>query len=196
MDVFAKPQDIEAESNYKRWSGRRMESDVSEWFCSFNSSEVHAQVMPVSGTTFQIQTAWKVLHAANGREGNGNPLQYSCLENLRDRGAWWAAVYGVAQSQTRLKWLSMHACIGEGNGNPLQYSCLENPRDRGAWWAAVYSVAQSQTRLKWLSMHACMHWRRKWQPTPVFLSGASQGQRSLVGCRPWGHTESDTNDAT
>ena len=39
-------------------------------------------------------------------EGNGNSLQYSCLENPRDRGTWWAAVYGVAQSQTRLKWLS------------------------------------------------------------------------------------------
>ena len=39
-------------------------------------------------------------------EGNGNPLQYSCLENPRDQGAWWAAVYGVAQSWTRLKWLS------------------------------------------------------------------------------------------
>ena len=36
-------------------------------------------------------------------EGNGNPLQCSCLENPRDGGAWWAAVYGVAQSQTRLK---------------------------------------------------------------------------------------------
>ena len=40
-------------------------------------------------------------------EGNGNPLQCSCLENPRDRGAWWAAVYGVAQSRTRLKWLSI-----------------------------------------------------------------------------------------
>ena len=39
-------------------------------------------------------------------EGNGNPLQYSCLENPRDGGAWWAAVYGVAQSRTRLKQLS------------------------------------------------------------------------------------------
>ena len=39
-------------------------------------------------------------------EGNGNPLQCSCLENLRDREAWWAAVYGVAQSRTRLKRLS------------------------------------------------------------------------------------------
>ena len=39
-------------------------------------------------------------------EGNGNSLQCSCLENPRDRGAWWAAIYGVAQSRTRLKWLS------------------------------------------------------------------------------------------
>ena len=39
-------------------------------------------------------------------EGNGSPLQYSCLENPRDGGAWWAAVYGVTQSRTRLKWLS------------------------------------------------------------------------------------------
>ena len=39
-------------------------------------------------------------------EGNGNPLQCSCLENPRDGEAWWAAVYGVAQSRTRLKWLS------------------------------------------------------------------------------------------
>ena len=39
-------------------------------------------------------------------EGNGNPLQCSCLENSRDGGIWWASIYGVAQSQTRLKWLS------------------------------------------------------------------------------------------
>ena len=39
-------------------------------------------------------------------EGNGNPLQCSCLENPRDGAAWWAAVYGVTQSRTRLRWLS------------------------------------------------------------------------------------------
>ena len=39
-------------------------------------------------------------------QGNGNPLQCSCLENPRDGGAWWAAIYGVTQSRTRLKWLS------------------------------------------------------------------------------------------
>ena len=80
-------------------------------------------------------------------EGNGNPLEYSRLENPVDRGTWWAAVHGVTQSRTRLKRLSMHACNREGNGNPLQYSCLESPRGRGAWWAAVYGVAQSRTRL-------------------------------------------------
>ena len=82
------------------------------------------------------------------REGNGNLLQYSCLENPVDRGAWWAAVHRIAQSWTWLKQLSMHASIGEGNGNPLQCSCLENPRDGAAWLAAVYGVAQSRTWLK------------------------------------------------
>ena len=87
-------------------------------------------------------------------EGNGNPLQCSCLENPRDRGAWWAAVRGVAKSQIRLSDFTFHfsrSCVGEGNGNPLRCSCLENPRDGGAWWAAFYGVAQSRTRLKRLS---------------------------------------------
>ena len=86
-------------------------------------------------------------------EGNGTPLQYSCLENPMDGGAWWAAVHGVAKSDMT-KLLHFHfslSCIGEGNGNPLQCSCLENPRDGGAWWAAVCGVAQSRTRLKRLS---------------------------------------------
>ena len=68
-------------------------------------------------------------------EGNGNPLQCSCLENPRDEGAWWAAVYGVSQSRTRLKWLSSSSNFPprEGNDNPLQYPYLENPMDGGAW---------------------------------------------------------------
>ena len=47
-----------------------------------------------------------------------------------------------------------------------------------------------------LSLFTFMHWRRKWQPTPVFLPGESQGQQGLVGCRLWGRTESDTTEAT
>ena len=47
-----------------------------------------------------------------------------------------------------------------------------------------------------LSLFTCIHWRRKWQPTPVFLPGESQGQGTLVGCRLWGRTVSDTTEAT
>ena len=72
--------------------------------------------------------------------------------------------------------------IGEGNGTPLQYSCLENPMDEGAWRAAVHGVTEGQTQM---SDFTFTHWRRKWQPTPVFLPGESQGRGSLVGCRLW-----------
>ena len=86
---------------------------------------------------------------------------------------------------------------GEGNGTPLQYSCLENPMDGEAWSVAVHGVAEvGHDWTTSLSLFTFMHWRRKWQPTPVFLPGESQGQGSLVGCRLWGHTESDTTEAT
>ena len=82
---------------------------------------------------------------------------------------------------------------GEGNGTPLQYSCLENPMDGGAWQAEVHGITKSRTQL---SNFTFTHWRRKWQPTSVFLPGESQGRGSLVGCRLWGHTELDTTEAT
>ena len=81
------------------------------------------------------------------REGNGTPIQYSCLENPMDGGAWQAAVHGVAKSRARLHFHFSLSCIGEGNGNPLQYSCLENTVDGGAWQAAVHGVTKSRTQL-------------------------------------------------
>ena len=85
----------------------------------------------------------------------------------------------------------------KGNGTPLQYSCLENPMGGGAWWAAVHGVAKSWTRLSNFPFtFTFMHWRRKWQPTPVFLPGESQGRGGLVGSRLWGRAESDTTEAT
>ena len=58
----------------------------------------------------------------------------------------------------------------------------------------VASLEKETPRL--LVFRFLMHWRRKWQPTPVFLPGESQGWGSLVGCRLWGRTESDTTEAT
>ena len=68
-------------------------------------------------------TEWLHFHFSLSctEEGNGNPLQYSCLENLRDRGAWWAAIYGVAQSRTRLMRLSSSSSI---NWNILRYTLV------------------------------------------------------------------------
>ena len=67
----------------------------------------------------------------------------------------------------------------------------------GAWQAAVRGVARSWTRLSdFTSTFTLMHWRRKWQATPVFLPGESQGQGSMVACHLWGSKESDTTEAT
>ena len=103
----------------------------------------------------------------------GNPLQYSCLENPMDRGAWWAAVHGVMKSLMLTERLHFHfslSRIGEGNGNPLQCSCLENPKDGGAWWAAVSGVAQSPIRVKQLSTSTRVYSEaRRHQQTLVLL---------------------------
>ena len=110
--------------------------------------------------------------------GNGNPLQYSCLENSMDRGMWRATVHEVAKSRTRLKRLSSSSSSllgfpgdsvvknllanagdmglipgsgrspGVGNGNSLQYSCLENFRDRGTRQATVHRIIKNQIRLR------------------------------------------------
>ena len=61
-------------------------------------------------------------------EGNGNPPQYSCLENPVDGGAWWTTIHGVAKSRTRLNdRFHFQALNGEGNCTPLQYSCWKIP---------------------------------------------------------------------
>ena len=63
----------------------------------------------------------------------------------------------------------------------------------------LQSMGSLRVRHNWatsLSLFTFLHWRRKWQPTPVFLPGESQGRQSLVGCHLWGCTESDTTEAT
>ena len=61
-------------------------------------------------------------------------------------------------------------------------------------WVAFQTVGHDWATS--LSLFPFMHWRRKWQPTPVFLPGESQGWQSLVGCRLWGRTESETTEVT
>ena len=134
------------------------------------------------------------------REGDGTPLQYSCLENPMDGRAWWAAVHGVAKSQTRLSDFTFtfhfHALEKEmathSSVHAWKIPWTEEP-------GGLPSMgSHSRTWLKWLSTRARI-WRRKWQPTPIFLPGESHGQKSLVGCHLWGlrvrHDWSDLGDA-
>ena len=105
-------------------------------------------------------------------EGNGNPLQYSCLENSMDRGTGWATIFGVAKSWTRLSNYHFHF-----------QSILGLP-----WWLSSKEFTcqcRTQGFNPWVGK---IPWRRKWQPTPVFFSGKSHGQRSLAsyssrGCK-------------
>ena len=78
------------------------------WFMSWSILPMFSfKSLIVSGLTFRSLIHFEFIFMYGG-----NPLQWSCLENPRDRGAWWAAVYGVAQSQTRLKRLSSSMALG------------------------------------------------------------------------------------
>ena len=99
-------------------------------------------------------------------EGNGNPLQCSCLENPMDGGAWWAAVYGVAQGWTRLKQLSSSsssAQIDPGNRGRLADKML-SLQGLFLWGAGVLSLI-----------------RRIWRSTGTFRSGESLVPLSELG---------------
>ena len=123
-------------------------------------------------------------------------LSWSGLAVSSADSCWWHLTYlptlytGIFffPSSFFLVWLSfILLAIGEGNGTPLQYSCLENPMAEEA--GRLQSMGSLRVGHDWatsLSLFTFMHWRRKWQPTPVFLPAESQGRGSLVGCRLWG----------
>ena len=105
--------------------------------------------------SLRVRWDWATLLSCIG-EGNGNPLQCSSLENRRDRGAWWAAVYGVAQSQTNLKWLSSSSSIVVQQ-KPIQYCKAivlqlkkKNKTERqGGWTFATLWPSESQNSDLW-----------------------------------------------
>ena len=130
-------------------------------------------------------------------------LQYSCLENPRDGGALWAAGYGVAQSQTPLKWLSSSSshlsmwglltikepwswifrvkCLILGS-LPSQCAFCDALADCGT---VTYGSEGRESTCNVGDLGWEIPWRRAWQPTLVSLPGESHGQRSLVGYSPW-----------
>ena len=148
--------------------------------------------------------AWRAtVHGVTGLRPQHNilrntvqPIQFSSVQSLscvRLCDPMDYSTPGLTVDHQLPEFTQTHVHCGEGNGTPLQYSCLENPMDGGACWAAIHGVTESDTTS--LSLFSFMHWRRKWQPIPVFLPGESQGWWSLMGCRLRGRTESDTTEA-
>ena len=142
-------------------------------------------------------------------EGNGTLLQYSCLENPMDGGAWWATVHGVTKSQTQLSnftfTLRFHVLLKPGLENFERYfTSVWDECNCAIIWAFFGIAFVWDWNENWLFPVLCpllsfpnvMHQRRKWQPTPVFLPGESQGWKSLMGWRLWGRTEPDLTEAT
>ena len=114
-----------------------------------------------------------------------------------DGGAWWGAVHGVVKSQTRLSDFTF----------TFQFHALEKEMaTHSSVLAWRISGTEEPGGLPSMGSHRVRHdcccsssnnfrnWRRQWHPTPVLLPGKSHGQRSLVGCSPWGREESDTTE--
>ena len=111
-------------------------------------------------------------------EGNGNPLQCSCLENPRDGGAWWAAIYGVAQSQTLKRLSSSSSLLGFPGGSVVK-NLPANAGDLGLIPGSGRSSEGGNGN-----------------PTPEFLSEKSQGHRNLAGYNLLDYKELDVTEHT
>ena len=137
---------------------------------------------------------------------------YVCILNARTLTPWCSTIQGGILYFLWIIVLHPNSffCVSEYRLFPSHTLSLEKamaPHSSAlAWkipWMEEPGRLQSTGSLRvghdWatsLSLFTFLHWRRKWQPTPVFLPGESQGRGSLVGCRLWGHTESDTTEAT
>ena len=132
-----------------------------------------------------------------GGEGNGNPLQYSCLENPMDRGAWWAAVHGVTKGRTQLSdfTFTFHFHALEKEMATHSSVLVWRIPGTGAWWVAVYGVAQSRTWLKWLSSSSSSSEKGMATHSSI-LAWRTLCTEDLVVYSSQGHTQSDTTKET
>ena len=106
---------------------------------------------------------------------------FTLTQGRASRGYWWS-----------LRWVQEKAMATHSSTLAWKIPWTEDP-------GRLQSMGSLRVRHDWatsLSLFTFMHWRRKWQPTPVFLPGESQGWRSLVGCCLWGHTELDMTEVT
>ena len=190
-----------------KFHGQRSLADYSPWGCKVRHNwatkhtHIHAHTHTHTHTHMvtDILSSWQTSpDSLVGRESNTTKkrkllLSLTKIHFIRETTVSCTGIYKLGgRNSFLLMWQREKAMTP-----PLQYCCLKIP------WMKEPGRLRSMGSLRvghdWvtsLSLFTFMHWRRKWQPTPVFLPGESHGWRSLVGCSPWGHTESDMTEAT
>ena len=140
-------------------------------------------------------------------------LSAYCLIHFRLPWTWGISSWLLQQSTAAAPYLECGVSLTLDMGYLLSLLTASALRSHHSWLPRPFlsllpgkphgqrlqSMRLQRVRQDWatsLSLFTFMHWRRKCQPTPAFLPGESQGQRSLVGCRLWGCTESDTTEMT
>ena len=139
------------------------------------------------------QELWKVNNEVSRGLGNPSFQERIWLVWLNNSVGWQGTeTHYLAISRNYSYFLSEKAMATLSSTLAWKIPWMEEP-------GGLQSMGSLRVRHDWvtsLSFFTFMHWRRKWQPTPVFLPGESQGQGSLVGCRVWGLTESDMTEVT
>ena len=168
-----------------------------------HKSMADSKVSEAQMGSFSACFAWGVSHAHAfswllSLAGRSNMTSLICLAS--QCSSIWPFSFFVVSSSNSLVQVSLQ------RGGWLSEKAMSSHSSTLAWkipWAEepgrLQSMGLRRVGHNWaisLSLFTFMHWRRKWQPTPVFLPGESQGWRSLVGCRLWDCTELDTTEAT
>ena len=158
-------------------------SSILAWKIPWTEEPGRLQSMGSLGVRHDWVTSLSLFISCIG-EGNGNPLQCSCLENLRDGGP--GGLPSLGSHRVGHDWSNLAAAATSNRASQVALVIKNLPA----------SQCRRLERCGYNPWVRKIPWKRKWQPALVFLPGKSHRQRSLVGYSPWGCKESDTTEHT
>ena len=180
--------------NWGSWHSRESSVATPEMICHEKSRYLLLEFHPISYNYLcgpgHVNSSFKTCICVWSHTLHLIVVLVGCLSLLTvQKGAMFIPLYHGTNCKV------LHMVGGEGNGthsSALAWSIPGTGEPGGL--QSMESLRVGHDWVTSLSLFPFMHWRRKWQSTLVFLPGESQGRGSLVGCRLWGHTESDTTD--